>query len=243
MGNIRTLSFIAVYVLSNPQPVNADMPARTEIMKEFWGTDAFSFGSRRSLNLEGDSYFRYYEEQFGLAINNGRQFRSVATCQNLVDIIQKLRDERHDRQTVRQWFRKRLQVEDSRRNLLQTASTNESDALDDVDELADEVINLAMRLWLMMPIGGFRQVCGPERVLEWKSGCVKDFLIQQFPKRHSPTECASLEKVFNARNLKRLGGIRIVWTNNLADHLCLRDDDTKVSVFHHATFLLYCRDW
>lgn len=219
------------------------MPDRNKIIKDFWGSDALSVDSRRSLSLQGDSYFRYHEEQFRLATHNGRQFRSVATYGNLVDVVQQLRDETLDRNTVRQWFRKRLEMDDSRCDSWQTVSTDGSDPLDDIDELADEVINLAMRLWLMLPIGGFRQVCGPERALEWENGSVEDFLKQQFPKQHGPKESASLEKVFNARNLKRLGGIRIVWTNNLADHLRLRDDDTKVSVFHHATFLLYCRSW
>jgi hypothetical protein len=33
-----------------------------------------------------------------------------------------------------------------------------------------------------------------------------------------------------------------VWTSNLADHLLMRDDDTKVILFHHACFLRKHRD-
>jgi hypothetical protein len=34
-----------------------------------------------------------------------------------------------------------------------------------------------------------------------------------------------------------MAGLEIVWTDNLADHLRLTDDDTKVHIFHHASFL------
>jgi hypothetical protein len=46
-----------------------------------------------------------------------------------------------------------------------------------------------------------------------------------------------LEKSFNALNVQRIGGIKIWWTNNLADHLRMMDDDKAVFVFHHASFL------
>jgi hypothetical protein len=222
---------------------NANLPARNKIAKDFWGIDAFSIDSRRGLRLQGDSYFRYYEGQFRLATHNGRQFRSAGTYENLVHIIKQLRDEGLDREPTREGLRKRLQMDGWGGNSWQTVSTDGSAITDDPDEVLDEVINLALRVWLMMPIGGFRRVCGPERVLEWSDGSVRAFLIQQFPKQHDLKESVALEKVFHARNLKRLGGIRIIWTNNLADHLRLQDDDTKVSIFHHATFLLYCKSW
>ena len=37
-------------------------------------------------------------------------------------------------------------------------------------------------------------------------------------------------------------GRKVEWTNNLADHLLMRDDDTKVPVFHQASFLRCHRD-
>jgi hypothetical protein len=49
-----------------------------------------------------------------------------------------------------------------------------------------------------------------------------------------------LEKLFNARSLERIGGISIDWTNNLADHLRVKDDRNdkiKVAIFHYASFL------
>jgi len=48
-----------------------------------------------------------------------------------------------------------------------------------------------------------------------------------------------MNKIFTARNIDRIGGIRIRWTNNLADHLRLSDDDGAVFIFHHASFLKF----
>ena len=48
-----------------------------------------------------------------------------------------------------------------------------------------------------------------------------------------------LEKQFNALNLHRIAGIRIFWTDNLADHLRMMNDDKTVAIFYHASFLEY----
>lgn len=48
---------------------------------------------------------------------------------------------------------------------------------------------------------------------------------------------ARLEKKFNARNLGNLAKIEVNWTNDLANHLKLRDNDTTVDIFHNVSFL------
>lgn len=50
-------------------------------------------------------------------------------------------------------------------------------------------------------------------------------------------EHVKLEKVFIGRNLRRIAGINIVWTDNLADHLRMLEHDTQVAIFHHGFFL------
>ncbi|KUJ11004.1 uncharacterized protein LY89DRAFT_654631 [Mollisia scopiformis] len=50
-------------------------------------------------------------------------------------------------------------------------------------------------------------------------------------------EKVKLDKVFNARNLQQICGIKIRWTSNLADYLMMRNDDTAVEIFHCAAFL------
>ena len=48
------------------------------------------------------------------------------------------------------------------------------------------------------------------------------------------TDHVKLERLFNARTIERIAGIKITWTSNLADHLRLLDDDTGVVIFHNA---------
>ncbi|KAL8635734.1 MAG: hypothetical protein Q9226_009323, partial [Calogaya cf. arnoldii] len=40
-------------------------------------------------------------------------------------------------------------------------------------------------------------------------------------------DTVKLPQSFTAANLEKIGGIQVLWTDNLADHLLLRDDDTK----------------
>ena len=51
------------------------------------------------------------------------------------------------------------------------------------------------------------------------------------------SENAKLPKAFTAANLEQIAGIKVQWTSNLADHLSLKDDDTKVMLYHQASFL------
>jgi hypothetical protein len=42
---------------------------------------------------------------------------------------------------------------------------------------------------------------------------------------------------FTALNLSKFAGNRIRWTNNLANHLRLMDNDAALCIFHHVCFL------
>jgi hypothetical protein len=66
-------------------------------------------------------------------------------------------------------------------------------------------------------------------------------ISKNFSPDHELNTPVKLSKIFNACNLQRISGIRVAWTSNLADHLSMRDDDTRVVIFHHATFLEYHR--
>lgn len=48
-----------------------------------------------------------------------------------------------------------------------------------------------------------------------------------------------LQKTFTIMNLSRIGGLEIVWTWNILDHLKLTEDDTKVHIFH----CMSCLHW
>jgi hypothetical protein len=101
-------------------------------------------------------------------------------------------------------------------------------------------IDLAIRLLLMMRVGHLPNQFSAYKALSWDEGSsLREFVWASFkPRGALDHDYVKLKKSFNARNLERIAGIRIKWTNNFADHLrILDDDDTQVAVFHHASFL------
>ncbi|KUJ21226.1 uncharacterized protein LY89DRAFT_770466 [Mollisia scopiformis] len=73
----------------------------------------------------------------------------------------------------------------------------------------------------------------------------KEFAARLQTSSAARTKCPSCNRVtkfprsFNARQLTRIAGFEIIWTNNLLDHLLLEDDDgtLKVYIFHQAKIL------
>ncbi|KAF7933211.1 hypothetical protein EAE99_003096 [Botrytis elliptica] len=106
----------------------------------------------------------------------------------------------------------------------------------DGEKLANGTIDLAARLVLMMDFGELKYGFTGRQQLVWTSGSLSDFLIRSFKPPPGQDE-VKLEKGFNAQNLERIAGIEIEWTSNMMDHLRLMDDDRKLAIFHHASFL------
>ena len=100
-------------------------------------------------------------------------------------------------------------------------------------------INLVVRLMLMLKVGALAHECVGRNQLEWRNGTALDeFIRTQFDKpRRRRYERLKLEKTFKAVSLWRIAGINIKWTDNLAEHLQMMNDDKMVAVFHHASFL------
>ncbi|KAK4099272.1 hypothetical protein N658DRAFT_430300, partial [Parathielavia hyrcaniae] len=59
------------------------------------------------------------------------------------------------------------------------------------------------------------------------------------PEKELQPDNPRLGRLFTARNLAYVGGMKIKWTSNIVDHLLLSDDDQTVFIFHHAGFLRY----
>lgn len=98
-------------------------------------------------------------------------------------------------------------------------------------------VNWAARALTCTEIGTLRCAFSSRRPLLWESGSLRDFMADVFSANKLGNVQVRLEKTFNACNLERLAGIAIEWTNDLSSHLSLREDDTKVLIFHQATFL------
>jgi len=95
----------------------------------------------------------------------------------------------------------------------------------------------------MINIGDFQKILMPGRPISWSQGSLQNLITSIFCEKNVLKERVKLEKLFNAHNLSRIAGIQIVWTSNLADHLRMQDDDTRVAVFHHVFFLENQLQW
>jgi hypothetical protein len=201
---------------------------KAEFIKQLFDYDLESKVSQE-FQLLSHCYFRYQGEQCQLALYNNRRCTDATYC-DIIDIINSLRYENLARDDLRARIEKSFGLEECDYECVNSVEKN---------DFANNLIDLALRLWLMMPIGCFRQISFPGTSLEWRQGSLYDAIAAQFTKSRQVKESVTLGKVFNARNLDRIGGLRIIWTNNLADHLRMHDDDTRVSIFHHTTFLIY----
>ena len=106
------------------------------------------------------------------------------------------------------------------------------------DERLNASLTLAARVWLSISIDSLQRFTTPGYFVCWNSNqCLSDAVDAEFSSKAQTTETIKLPKVFTASNLERIAGIQVQWTSNLADHLVLKDDDTKVMLFHQASFL------
>lgn len=100
------------------------------------------------------------------------------------------------------------------------------------DATATKAVDVALRLWLMIE-------SKPVLKLADDTLSIREVVAQSFEKSSVPTMAKSIEELssdFSATNLLRKGGISILWTSSLCDHL-LMDGKSQLKVFHYATLL------
>jgi hypothetical protein len=158
-------------------------------------------------------YFKYYVQQCELiALHGGGTHVSIETHQDIMTIAQ---------------LAKAQQTPDEIRKHAGIRNGGN-----------DHSIDLAARLLTMVEIGNLSYAFSGSRKVEWLGGSLQDLLSHTFQSTPvlSPKN-VKLDRICNAFNLGVIAGIDIIWTNNLADHLRLMNDDKSVAIFHHASFL------
>lgn len=111
-------------------------------------------------------------------------------------------------------------------------------------DLRKTTMFLAVRVLTMVDVGGLRNGIKLGQVSRnWTSGSLRDFMKSTFPRTKELSDHVKLERLFTAQNIERVADIQVIWTSNLADHLQLEDDDTKVWLFSHTSFLELHREW
>jgi hypothetical protein len=203
------------------------------ILQKFWGCKEFGHRGHlevhkykilvtRTENDDLQHYWRYYREecllyQHSLQPND----RAVKSLLDLLEIVQMLKS-----------GLVKNEIKDVLRSKL-------DGGIDSTDANLKMSIDLAARLLLMMNIDSRETSIHRPDQLIWEAGSLKHFVRQWFDLSNSGMKTFGLkvERTFTARNLERVAGLKIIWTDNLANHLRVTDDDTRVFIFHHASFL------
>ena len=198
------------------QKVPISPTIKNDIVLNFWDFDIAA--SKRSCAITAlEHYFKYYTAQSDLALHDRGRYISIRTHQEVIRISDLLKQG-----IERQELRDRLMLQN----------------LNHDEEKLDASIILVVRLLLMLEVGRFQNCFSGHKELRWEHGSLQSFVANHFNAPQALTrEHVKLEKVFIARNLSRIAGINIVWTDNLADHLRMLEHDTQVAIFHHAFFL------
>ena len=172
-----------------------------------------------------ESYFNRYAGLCRLAANRNRGIESVSHWQmaSIVCIL-------HDRS-----LNKTSLVEPCVNQLRATLAQKEDD--NNLFELATVLIDVAVDLWLMISVGRFPGNVSYDEPVIWKIESQHALLERVFSPRHQSEDLVKLQQVFTAAHLEQIGGIQVVWTSSLADHLLLKDDDTKLMLFHQVSIL------
>ncbi|KAK3317027.1 hypothetical protein B0H66DRAFT_593097 [Apodospora peruviana] len=162
-----------------------------------------------------DTYFDFYVQQCQIFQAHRGSFVTIRTYQEIVDLFLDFH-RGLDRQAVKASLQKRLQY-----------GTNLTPSISET--VLNSTIDLAVRLFLMMRVGDVPHSIASSKSLQWTQGTI--------------THCngVKLPRLFNARNLQRIGGLKLAWATNLEDHLRVVDDDGKVKIFCHPSYLMLHR--
>jgi hypothetical protein len=197
---------------------------RAEVANELWGH--YSDPKLEHFLLDLSAFWTYYNNECSHALHDAGRHVSARTHRDILEVARQLKADK-DRHEIKKCLRLKL-----------------AELHDNEDELLENTIDLAASLLLMCDCGSSSSHGFSGRTeLGWKEGQpIRQFLGNYFGQQPMLiSERVKLEKSFTSHNLKRIASVKIIWTDNLADHLRLIDDDTKVLVFHHASFLERCR--
>lgn len=147
-----------------------------------------------------------------------------------------------------------LEENQERRALLKEISSFLEQGSQDKDSLnsaAAILLQLCVRVWLMCEI----PVIPPRFPTTWQTysnsrrwlndtQTLRQHLLSCFPKTSTASENAILERSFQLYNIQKVANIAIIWTDDILEHLRVRDpthdsEPYTVSVFHHRRFLEY----
>jgi len=171
-----------------------------------------------------DAYFHYYTAECKKAIGYGRgEYTTIRCHEDIIRIAEKLENG--------------ITRAELKTSLIALCSHQRPS--DVKDQMAEGSVRLAARLISMVDIGPILYGIQGRAPISWadERSNLKTLLVENFKESSAAPERIRFEEEFTALNLRRFAGLEIQLTNNLADHLRLIENDTKLCIFHHVTFL------
>lgn len=216
MGTSKNMSTQAL-VTSVPTSFNQ----REDLIKGLWPKySALSPGKAQTWN----AYFKYYEDECMKASAGGGKHSTIRTHADVLKVAKDLRSGR-TKGEIKQAL---------------IALDTQQRQYDVIAQMAEGSIRLAVRLFAMIDVGPVAHNYSPcHTSLNWtiEQHDLRTLLDLQFKKSPLAPESSKFGRLFNALNIRRYAGVKIQWTENLANHLRLVEDDTTLCVFHHVTWL------
>ncbi|KAK8044207.1 hypothetical protein PG993_004231 [Apiospora rasikravindrae] len=201
-------------LLASPIPE----PTVSDLKKWLWGST-----SCNPLNPKADSqpYFDFYSSKCLEYLTDGGRNVFQRTHADVVNISD------------------RILRGDSREDILAYVTSFEAGCQTSYSRCyAEHSVDLCATLLTMTDVGECTFKLSMQDFVAWTTGPLRNALTSHFvPTKSLGARDVKLDGVFTAPNLTRIGGIRILWTSNLANHLRLTEDDTAVFIYHHASFL------
>lgn len=208
----------------------ASLQTKAQLLSRLWNKEVSSSAIRTGA-VDADAYLEYYVQQcdiylieqkrWSLPDDDGEFF--MATHQDIVNVAEKVVSGHKDRRDI------------MKEMISQSAS--HPTKLGQRDEVLGTAIDWAARLVTMLEIGRLQSCFQSREPPTWEQQSLKDYVASVFAPGRSDIGHVRLEESFNVQSLQKLANLEIEWTNDLMSHLSLRNDDTKVLIFHHVSFL------
>jgi len=217
------------------KPVTAQ--ARVAIVQDLWPDRGTR--SSKNLHLVWDAYFEHYTRECN-AVLSGSSFKNWKIAIRHRELLQfiHLLEGTADRETIR-----KLRQDEMKRSELARKTLANRFRLPGNDAAMDDLIVLGVRILTMMTLAGStlssekpRSAC----LLPWNTGSFQNAVHSYFkqpPEIVLKADDTIIGVGLTFYNIERVSGIKMVPTDNLLDHLLLVDEDKKMRVFHHASFL------
>lgn len=213
---------------ATPGPCRTDSPTSYEIVSRIWPSSGIE---ENSISDELYKTFLHYVEE---ECNHRRHHSSKSAIQTLDSTLSILDDFRNTRNKTR-------------RELLSSISRK---FINIEDQTILDQMDIAARLLLTFHIRSSSSSLGPIDIGVDSIGWLNDQTLEDLVHSRINRSCGpatrhrhrEFDEDFTATFLSSTCGIRLHWTNNLADHLKLNRKRRSISVYQHKVCLLHHLD-